>query len=93
MNANENVQEKWNQLSEYLNSLATDGKKKDVKSWKTVSIYTLTFFISCLIFSILFYLVLYSYLLLYLMIDLARLQIQSIGENTEIETKKITNRK
>jgi len=29
MNANENVQKKWNQLSEYLNSLATDGKKKD----------------------------------------------------------------
>lgn len=43
MNANENMQEKWEQLSEYLNSLATDGKKKDVRSWKTVSIYDINF--------------------------------------------------
>lgn len=37
MNANINIQEKWEQLTKYLNSLATDGKKKDIKSWKTVS--------------------------------------------------------
>lgn len=39
LNANENLQDKWQDLSNNLNSLATDGKKKDVKSWKTVGIY------------------------------------------------------
>lgn len=38
MNANESLQNNWENLSTYLNSLSTDGKKKDVKSWKTVSI-------------------------------------------------------
>lgn len=38
MNANENIQDSWENLSQYLNSLSTDGKQKDIKSWKNVSI-------------------------------------------------------
>ncbi|GAB1864069.1 hypothetical protein CAJAP_05148 [Camponotus japonicus] len=34
MNANENMQDSWEALADYLNSLSTDGKKKDVRSWK-----------------------------------------------------------
>jgi len=39
MNANENMQDSWEALADYLNSLSTDGKKKDVRSWKNVSKY------------------------------------------------------
>ncbi|KYN21089.1 hypothetical protein ALC57_06544, partial [Trachymyrmex cornetzi] len=35
MNAKENLDGSWEDLCSYLNSLATDGKQKDVKSWKT----------------------------------------------------------
>ncbi|XP_077266130.1 uncharacterized protein LOC143899610 isoform X1 [Temnothorax americanus] len=35
INGNENAQDSWNELATLLNSLAPDGKKKDVKSWKT----------------------------------------------------------
>lgn len=38
LNGKENFDQGWNDLATYLNSLSTDGKIKDVKSWKTVSI-------------------------------------------------------
>jgi len=37
MNAKENLQGCWEDLCNYLNSLSSDGKQKDIKSWKTVS--------------------------------------------------------
>lgn len=39
MNGKENFDKGWVDLAEHLNSLSADGKTKDIKSWKTVSIY------------------------------------------------------
>lgn len=39
MNSNIQLQGSWEDLATFLNSLGQNGKEKDVKSWKTVSIY------------------------------------------------------
>lgn len=36
LHGKENIDGSWEDMTNYLNSLTTDGKSKDVKSWKTV---------------------------------------------------------
>lgn len=36
LHGKENLDGSWEDMASYLNSLATDGRTKDVKSWKTV---------------------------------------------------------
>lgn len=39
MNAHDSLEKRWQDLATHLNSLVPQGKEKDVKSWKTVTIY------------------------------------------------------
>ena len=39
LHGKENIDGSWEEMANHLNSLATDSKVKDVKSWKTVRIH------------------------------------------------------